>query len=80
MPVVFHPHGWIRNDQLVEFVDYAVEKYGSRVKFLNFAECLERINTHLLGGVALRTDGAPADQSKDLPGGAARNAQRDEPG
>lgn len=55
MPVVFHPHGWIRNDQLVEFVDYAVEKYGSRVKFLNFAECLERLNTHLLGGVALRT-------------------------
>ena len=55
MPIVFHPHGWIRNDQLVEFVDYAVDKYGKRVKFLNFAEALKRINKNLLGGVALRT-------------------------
>ena len=55
MPIVFHPHGWIRNDQLVDFVNYADETYGKRVKFLNFAECLERLNQHLLGGVALRT-------------------------
>ena len=56
MPVVFHPHGWIRSQQLVEFVDYAAKTYGPRVKFLNFAEALERINKNLLGGVALRTD------------------------
>ncbi len=55
MPVVFHPHGWIRSEQLVEFVDYAVKTYGRRVRFLSFAECLESINANLLAGAALRT-------------------------
>src|SRR6266404_8523240 len=27
MTMVFHPHGWIRNDQLVDLIDYAVTKY-----------------------------------------------------
>ena len=57
MPIVFHPHGWIRNDQLVDLIDYAVTTYGKKVKFLTFAEALERINDHLLGGVPLRTKG-----------------------
>ena len=56
MPIVFHPHGWIRSEQLVEFIDYADKTYGKRVKFLNFAECLERINKNLLGGMPLRTE------------------------
>lgn len=56
MPIVFHPHGWIRNDQLVDFIDYADQTYGRRVRFLTFAEALQRINHNLLGGVALRTD------------------------
>jgi Polysaccharide deacetylase len=48
MTMVFHPHGWIRNDQIVELVDYTDKKYGKRVKFLNFGEALERLNKNLL--------------------------------
>ena len=51
---VFHPHGWIRPDQMVEFIDYAVKTYGTKVKFLTFREAEERINRHLLGGNPLR--------------------------
>src|SRR5690606_27434315 len=52
--MVFHPHGWIKNDQIVELIDYAVEKHGKKVKFLTFKEALERMEKHLLGGQALR--------------------------
>src|SRR5438874_135379 len=52
---IFHPHGWIRPSQMVEFIDYAVGKYGKRVKFLNFHEALDRINAHLLAGNPLRS-------------------------
>lgn len=56
---LFHPHGWIRNDQLVDIIDHAVEKHGKRVTFLQFRECLERINKNLLAGQPLRSaDGA----------------------
>jgi putative membrane-bound dehydrogenase-like protein len=51
---VFHPYGWSRNEQLVDFIDYAQTKYGKRVKFLNFREALERLNKRLLMGLALR--------------------------
>ncbi|MDB6039714.1 MAG: putative rane-bound dehydrogenase [Verrucomicrobiales bacterium] len=51
---IFHPHGWIRPDQIVEFIDYAADRYGSKVKFLNFKEALERLNKNLLGGQSLR--------------------------
>jgi putative membrane-bound dehydrogenase-like protein len=52
--LVFHPHNWIRNEQVVDFIDYAVTKHGKKVKFLNFREAQERLNKHLLGGQALR--------------------------
>jgi putative membrane-bound dehydrogenase-like protein len=59
MTMIFHPHGWIRNDQLVELIDYAVQKYGTRVKFLNFREAQDRLNQNLLAGHALRaSDGS----------------------
>lgn len=50
--LVFHPHGWIRAEQIVEIIDYAEKTYGKRVKFLNFREALERINKNLLPGAA----------------------------
>jgi hypothetical protein len=53
--LVFHPHGWIRNDQVVELIDHAVKTHGKKVKFLNFRECLERLNKNLLDGQALRS-------------------------
>ncbi|REJ98767.1 MAG: dehydrogenase, partial [Planctomycetota bacterium] len=52
--LVFHPYNWLRNDQYVEIIDHAVEKYGDRVLFLNFRECLERLNRNLLAGQSLR--------------------------
>ncbi|MBI4324376.1 MAG: VCBS repeat-containing protein [Chloroflexi bacterium] len=51
---IFHPHGWILPGQLVEFIDYAVQKYGGKVKFLNFREAQERLNHNLLAGQPLR--------------------------
>ena len=51
----FHPHGWIRNDQVVELIDYADKQYGKRVKFLNFREVQQRLDKNLLGGHPLRT-------------------------
>jgi putative membrane-bound dehydrogenase-like protein len=53
---VFHPHGWIRSDQMVALVDHAVKTHGGKVKFLTFKECLERLNKHLLAGQSLRAD------------------------
>jgi putative membrane-bound dehydrogenase-like protein len=52
--LVFHPHGWMRNDQVVELLDYAQATYGKRVKFLNFREVDQRLNKHLLAGHSLR--------------------------
>lgn len=54
--LVFHPHGWIRNDQVVELIDHAVQMHGKKVKFLNFRECLERLNKNLLRGQPIRLD------------------------
>jgi putative membrane-bound dehydrogenase-like protein len=51
---VFHPHGWSSSTQHVAFIDYAVEKYGPRVKFLNYREVHERLTKHLLAGQPLR--------------------------
>src|SRR5437899_1460439 len=56
--MVFHPHGWIKNEQMVDFIDHAVAKHGKKVKFLTFREALERLEKNLLGGNPLRgTDG-----------------------
>jgi putative membrane-bound dehydrogenase-like protein len=52
--LVFHPHGWIRNEQVVDLIEHAVTKHGKKVKFLTFREAQERLNKHLLGGQALR--------------------------
>ncbi|MCE9527876.1 MAG: polysaccharide deacetylase family protein, partial [Planctomycetales bacterium] len=53
--LVFHPHGWIRSEQIVDLIDHAVTKHGKKVKFLTFKECAERLNKNLLGGSAIRT-------------------------
>ncbi len=52
--LVFHPHGWIKNDQIVELIDHAVTKHGKKVKFLNFREAQERLDKHYLRGRPLR--------------------------
>jgi hypothetical protein len=52
--LVFHPHGWIRNDQVVDLIDHAVKKHGKKVKFLNFKEAQDRLTNNLLHGWELR--------------------------
>jgi putative membrane-bound dehydrogenase-like protein len=54
MTFIFHPHGWIQATQMVQFIDYAVSKYGKRVKFLNFREAHERLQRNLFVGQSLR--------------------------
>jgi hypothetical protein len=52
--MVFHPHGWIKNDQVIEFIDHAVAKHGKKVKFLTFKEAQQRLNKILFDGDSLR--------------------------
>jgi putative membrane-bound dehydrogenase-like protein len=52
--LVFHPHGWIKNEQIVELIDHAVAKHGKKVKFLTFREAQERLDRNLLGDHPLR--------------------------
>ncbi len=52
--MIFHPHGWMGNQELAGLVDYAASKYGARVKFLNFREAQECLNRNLLAGQPLR--------------------------
>lgn len=52
--LVFHPHGWIKSEQIVELIDHAVARHGKKVKFLNFRECQERLDKNLLTGQSLR--------------------------
>jgi putative membrane-bound dehydrogenase-like protein len=54
--MVFHPHGWITPEQVIQFIDHAQMKHGKKVKFLTFKEALERVNKNLLGGQALRDE------------------------
>lgn len=54
--LVFHPHGWIKSEQVVELIDHAVVKHGKKVKFLNFREAQERLDKNLLGGHSLRAE------------------------
>jgi len=52
--LVFHPHGWIRNDQVIDIINHAVQKHGNKVKFLSFREAADRLQKHLLSGQPLR--------------------------
>jgi len=63
--LVFHPHNWIKAEQLVELVDHAVARHGKRVRFLTFREAQERIDRNLLAGHPLR-DAKGADNGVRL--------------
>src|SRR5262249_9349670 len=49
-PLVLHPHGWVKSEHIVDFIDYAVKKHRKKVKFLTFNEALERISRHVTAG------------------------------
>ncbi len=46
--MVFHPHGWIKAEQVIDFIDHAVAKHGKKVKFLTFKEAHDRLQKSLL--------------------------------
>jgi len=52
---VFHPHGWIKPEQVVEIIDHVVEKHGNKVKFLTFREANDRLEKTF--GPLRRSDG-----------------------
>ena len=57
--LVFHPHGWIENTQVIDLIDYAQSTYGSKLKFVNMAEVQARIDQEMLAGRPIRnTDGS----------------------
>ncbi|MDP7049186.1 MAG: FG-GAP-like repeat-containing protein [Verrucomicrobiota bacterium] len=53
---VFHPHGWVKNTQMIDWIDHITENHGNKVKFLNFREARERLTKNLLGGQPLRAE------------------------
>lgn len=55
--LIFHPHGWIQSAQLVDLVNYASNRYGRKVRFLNFRDAAERLQKHLLDGAPHRIAG-----------------------
>ncbi len=52
--LVFHPYGWMQSIHVAELVDYALRRYGSRVRFLSFRDVKERIEKNLFAGQPLR--------------------------
>ncbi|MFM7057299.1 MAG: neutral/alkaline non-lysosomal ceramidase N-terminal domain-containing protein, partial [Planctomycetota bacterium] len=52
--LVFHPHGWIQAEQIVELINHAVTVHGPKVRFLNFRETADRLNKAYCGGKTLR--------------------------
>ena len=55
--LVFHPHGWIKAEQVVEIIDHAVAKHGKRVKFMTFREAYHRLDRNLLNRTGVGSKG-----------------------
>ena len=51
---VFHPYAWSSPTQHVAFIDQAVEKFGTRLKFLQYREVEARLTQNLLSGHPMR--------------------------
>ncbi len=74
--LVFHPHGWIKPEQVVEMIDHAVAKHGNKVKFLNFREVAERLNQRFF----FSTKEMPQAYSVHSPGDVVRFEDVDDNG
>lgn len=66
---IFHPHGWIKAEQIAEFIRHAREKYGKRVKFLNFGEAAEKLSRHVSGKQKLAASIPAKSFESPLPAG-----------
>lgn len=73
--LVFHPHGWITAEQVVELIDHAVQTHGSKVKFLTFKEAADRLNR-------TQTNGQPLFDAtaEDLAKVSHRQRRKEQPG
>ena len=87
---VFHPHGWIGNDQVNDLIDHAVKTHGKKLKFMTFPEVITRLEKNVLGGRSLQDgvrlfdadgDGVPEvhDRGEDA-AGAVFGSAPPEPG
>ncbi len=82
--LVFHPHNWIKPEQINELIDHAVTKHGKKVKFLNFREAVERLNknTHEWGTLRQAFAHQRGDwtvtllENKSLPAGVVRPSKQ----
>src|SRR5882672_10728181 len=54
--LIFHTARGSNPEQIVGIIEHAVQKYGNKVKFLNFQEAHNRLTEHLLAGQSLRAD------------------------
>lgn len=43
MNLCIHPHGWIQASQMVEFIQYAHEKYGKKIRFLSMKDAADKL-------------------------------------
>ena len=50
---IFHPHGWIRSDQIIEFID-CTEKPMAIESRSDLQGAAQRMETHLLDGLPIR--------------------------
>ena len=87
---VFHPHGWIGNDQVIDLINHAVKSHGRKLKFMTFPEVIARLEKNVLGGRSLQDgvrlfdangDGIPEvhDRGEDV-AGAVFGSAPPEPG
>ncbi|MFO0946388.1 MAG: VCBS repeat-containing protein [Planctomycetota bacterium] len=53
--LVFHPHQWIKPEQLADLVATSVARHGGKIRFLNFRDVQERLTKNLLAGEPLRS-------------------------
>lgn len=54
MTLCYHFYGKTESEEIIELIDYATEKHGPKVKFLNFADVESRISKNLLAGQRIR--------------------------
>ena len=68
--------GWMSNDKVVAWVDYAAKKYPGKVKFLNLREVDELLTKNVLGGQPLRAANGQDNGARilDLNGDGAMDA------
>ncbi|MCC6154441.1 MAG: dehydrogenase, partial [Candidatus Hydrogenedentes bacterium] len=64
--LVFHPHGWIENTQVIELIEHAAKNYGKSVRFLSFADAYAKLCANVMNIPQEARDHATAAKLLDL--------------